>query len=340
MNSLERIIATIGYQTTDQVPVLPVLLLQGAKLLHTPLPLYLQNPNAIAQGQQALVEKYGHDGVFGVPCFITDILAFGGTIAYAAEGSPCVGKLAWRNWSDLEHVKLLQPKQYPALANVLKTIELLAAKYKGKKLIVGSAVGPFSLPSILIGTEKWMELLWEDDILRGPIMRQCLEICKDFCVIWAREQLQAGADIVVLVDGIASATCITREQFEQMALPYIQKTIAEIDGLVGYEPLGRIEPFIDLLPNIGCKVLMLECHDDLAQCKKVVMPHTSIMGNLNNIEMIHWTQEQAQQACIQALNQGYPGNGFILSNQAEIPWDTPDHIISCIIQTAKSWPIQ
>ncbi len=340
MNSFEQIIETLAYRQPEKIPVLPVLLLHGAKMLNMPLPAYLQDSNAIIRGQSALLERYGHDGIFGVPCFIADIEAFGGKLAYSECGSPSVGKMAWRTWADMEAARPVLPKQHPVLSRILQTTENIASIYKGKKLIIGGCIGPFSLPSILIGTEKWMELLWEDELLRGPIMRQCLEICKDFCITWANAQLQAGADIVVIADGMASATCIMREQFEQFALPYIKKTISAIQGPVGYEPLGRIEPFIDLLPDIGAKLLLLECEDNLANCKKALNGKMAIMGNINNIQMTHWTKQEAIQASQQALQQGAPGGGFILSNQGpEVPWDTPEEVIEAIVQSARNWQV-
>lgn len=336
MNSVERIITALQYKQPDQVPTLPVLLLQGAKLLKLPLPTYLQSEQFLIQGQTALIEKYGHDGVFGVPHFISDIEAFGGTVFYSDVGSPCASYMSWKHWSDIEKLRPPIPQQFPSLQRVLKTIEGLAGKFKGKKLIVASALAPFTLPSLLIGTEKWMELLWEDELLRTPIMNQCLEICKDFCIAWSNAQLQAGADIIVLADGMASATCITRSQFEQFALPILQKTIAEIRGPVGYEPVGRIEPFIDLIPNLTIKLILLGCEDNIVLCKKVLQGKIAIMGNLNNIEMLHWTREQTLQKAKELLQAVAPGGGYIFGPQGpEIPWDTPDEVIYALMEAVR-----
>lgn len=335
MNSVERILTTLQYKQPDQIPVLPVLLLQGAKLLKLALPTYLQNEQFLIHGQQALIDKYGHDGVFGLPHFIGDIEAFGGSVVYSECGSPCAGRMVWRQWSDIEKLRAPIPQNCPSLQRVLKATEGLAAKFKGKKLIIGAALAPFTLPSLLIGTEKWMELLWEDELLRGPIISQCLEICKEFCVSWANAQLQAGADIVVLADGMASATCITREQFEQFALPILHQTIAEIKGPVGYEPVGRIDPFIDLVATMKLHLVLLGCEDDLMHCKKIVHGKMAVMGNLNNIEMVHWDRQQTLKKAQELLKEAAIGGGYILGTQGpEIPWETKDEVIAALIEAA------
>jgi uroporphyrinogen decarboxylase len=336
MNSIDRILTTLKYREPDRIPVLPVLLLQGAKVLHLKLSEYLQNHEHMVNGQAALVDKYGHDGVFGIPHVVEDIEPFGGQISYCEYGPPTVSKMAWRQWADVETVQVPDPTRHPALVRTLKTIEGLAQKFKGQKLIVGGAIAPFSLPSMLIGSEKWLELLWEDELIRAPIFKRVMQICQGFCVAWCNAQLQAGADIVVLADGMASATCIMREQFEKYALPVVKQTINAIQGTVAYEPVGRIQPFIDLLPDIGASVMLLECDDDIKQCKACLHGKIAVMGNLNNIEMIQWSREKTLQECRKTIAQAAAGGGFILSAQGpDVPWDTPEEVIQAIVESVN-----
>lgn len=339
MNSLERILTTLGFQEPDRVPVLPVLLLQGAKALNLKLADYFQNAGHMAKGQEALMDRYGHDGVYGIPHVVEDIEPFGGQIVYCETGSPTVGKMAWRTWNDTNLSRVPDPTRHPALVRTLNTIEMLAKKFKGQKLIIGGAIAPLSLPSMLIGTEKLFELMfWEDELIRTPILTNVLNIAKDFCVAWCNAQLQAGADVVVLADGIASASCIMREHFQKYALPVLRETISAIQGTVVYEPVGRIEPFVDLLPGIGSGLVILECTDDIKKCKTVLNGKMAVMGNLNNIEMITWDRATTLNACFDLMDRVAPGGGFILGAQGpEIPWDVPDEVIQAIVEAPRMW---
>ena len=339
MNSLERIMRVLNNQKPDRIPVTPILLLQGAKMLGLGLEEYFSKSEYMVQGQQKLVEKYDHDAVYGIPHIVEDIEAFGGKLLYFESGPPSVGKLAWNSWDDVPS-KSPDPLQHPAMQRTLSTIKSLAKVYKGEKLILGAVIAPFSLPSMLIGTERWMELLWEDELIRGPIMKQTMNVCMDFCIRWANAQLQAGADTVVVVDGMASATCIMREQFETLALPILKETIHSISGTVAFEPLGSIEPFIDLVGDIGASLILLEHRDNLKRCKQVLDGKMAIMGNLNNIEMIRWEKDTTRRKALEVLKQIGDESGFILSNQGpEIPWDVSEEVIQTIVDTAKSWPI-
>lgn len=338
MDSVDRILKTLCYKEPEMVPVLPVLLLQGAKELNLSIKEYFSKHENIIEGQTLLLEKYGHDGVYGIPHVVEDIEGFGGELMYFESGPPSVGKMAWRNWSDIDKIKTPSFESSPTLLRTLKTIEGLAQRFKGKKLIVGAAIAPFSLPSMLIGTEPWFELLWEDELIREPIMNKVLNITKNFCISWCNAQLRAGADVVVLADGIASATCIMRNQFERYALPLIKETIHSIQGTVVYEPVGHIEPFVDLLPQIGASLTILEYKDNIKKCKEILHGKMAVMGNLNNIEILHWNKETTSQKCLDLLDQVAPGGGFILSAQGpEIPWGTSDENIHAIVDSVKIW---
>ncbi|NUM37303.1 MAG: uroporphyrinogen decarboxylase family protein [Candidatus Brocadiae bacterium] len=338
MDSLDRILKTLCFKEPEMVPVLPVLLLQGAKELKLSIREYFSKHENIIEGQTLLVQKYGHDGVYGFPHVVEDVEAFGGELMYFESGPPSVGKMAWRSWSDLDKIKMPSFSSSPTMMRTLKTIEGLASRFKGQKLIVGAAIAPFSLPSMLIGTEPWFELLWEDELIREPILNKVLNITKNLCVSWCNAQIQAGADVVVLADGIASATCIMRNQFEKYALPVIKDTIHAIEGTVVYEPVGHIEPFVDLLPQIGSGLVILEHKDNIKKCKEALYGKMSVMGNLNNIEILRWDKEIALQKCLALLNQVAPGGGFILSTQGpEIPWGTSDEVIHAIVESVKIW---
>jgi uroporphyrinogen-III decarboxylase len=60
---------------------------------------------------------------------------------------------------------------------------------------------------MLMGTELWMELLFfAPDDVRERVMEQFLSVTTEFAVSWANAQLEAGADAIVLADGMSSGS--------------------------------------------------------------------------------------------------------------------------------------
>jgi uroporphyrinogen decarboxylase len=335
---IERMLAALGHKESDRIPILPILLQQGSKELGVSLQDYFTNGLMLAEGQERLLEKYGHDGVVGVPHVVEDLLAFGQNLMYFPNGAPVVGGMAISRFHEIDSLEVKDPVEVSELCQTLLAIETLAKRFKGTVPIFGAGIAPFSLPSMFIGTEKWLQLLFDEEELRQQYMAKFLDVAMEFCVKWMNRQLEAGADAVVIADGMASATILLREQFQAWAMPVIKETIQRINGPVVYEGVGSLGKFADLLPELGAVAVVLDRTDDLAECKKVLQGKIAIVGNLNNIAMIDWTPEEIEQEVKKACQAARAGGGYILANQGpEIPYDVPDTIIRAFVEAGKKW---
>jgi uroporphyrinogen decarboxylase len=339
MTSLERVLATMTHKQPDRVPVFPILLLQGAAELGMGLEQYFSRGTNWAEGQLKLRDKYGHDCVVGVPHIVQDITAFGAKVMYWEKGSPSPGGMVIHSWDDVRKLTVPDPYATPELVETLKAIELLAKEVKGEVPIIGAVIAPFSLPSMLMGTELWMDLLlFEEDVVRNEVMGHMLEIALEFSANWANAQLAAGADVIVLADGMSSAAVLTRQQFIDFALPTVKAIVPRIKGSVVHEGVGHLHPMLDLLVDTGILGVILSHLDDLALCKKIVGDKLALIGNLNNIEMLRWSPEQMTQKSRDALAAVSGCSGFVLSAQGpEIPLGVSDEVIHAMVQAPRNW---
>ena len=92
----------------------------------------------------------------------------------------------------------------------------------------------------------------------------------------------------------------------------------------------------DAVTNIlAVKTCALE---DLREVKAACRGRISILGNLNGIEMTHWTPAEAENAVKKAIAQAAPGGGFILSDgHGEIPWQVSDEVLHAIVAATRRW---
>ena len=339
MSSLERVLATVQNHKPDRVPVFPIMLMQGAAALGMDLEQYFSQGQNWANGQLKLLEKFGHDCVLGVTHVVQDITAFGANIMYWAGGPPSPGSMAIRSYQDIAKLQAPDPHDSPQLVETLKAIEHLAHEVKGRVPIIGAVIAPFSLPSMLMGTEKWMNLLlFEEEAVRAEVMGRILDIAVEFSTHWANAQLQAGADVIVLADGMASAAVINRQQFTTHALPILKRTVPLIKGPVVHEGVGHLHPMLDLLLDIGLMGVILSHRDDITLCRQIVGDKLTLIGNLNNIEMLRWTPEEMRQKARAVLSAAAPGNRFILSAQGpEIPLGVSDEVLYALVQVVREW---
>ena len=339
MTSLERVLATMTHKQPDRVPVFPIMLLQGAAELGMGLEQYFSKGAHWAEGQLKLRDKFGHDCVVGIPHVVQDITAFGAKVMYWKQGPPSPGSMVIHSWKDVDQLTVPDPTAVPELVETLNAIELLAKEVKGEVPIIGAAIAPFSLPSMLMGTEKWMDLLlFEEPTVRKEVMGRMLEITLEFCVAWSNAQLAAGADVIVLADGMASAAVLTRQQFIDFALPIVKEIVPRIKGFVVHEGVGHLHPMLDLLVDTGILGVILSHLDDVAVCRKIVGDKLALIGNLNNIEMLRWSPEKMTQKSREAIKDNASCTGFVLSAQGpEIPLGVSDEVIQAMVQAPRDW---
>ncbi len=339
MIPFERVTAVLRHQLPDRVPVFPVLLQQGAAELDVDLEAYFTQGECLAEGQLRLLDKFGHDCVFGIPHLVEDITAFGARLMYFHNGPPGPGEMVIHSYADVDRLTTPDPASSRQLGETLTAIEILRQRVGGEVPILGGCIAPFSLPSMLMGTELWMRLLFlEDPAVREAVFPRLIEITTEFCVQWANMQLEAGADAIILADGMASAAVITRAQFIDLALPVIRTTVPRINGPVIHEGVGDLHPMLDLLVDVGLAGVTLTYHDDLAAAKETVGDHLALIGNLNNLAMRRWSAADAEEEANAALEQAAPGGGFILANQGpEIPLGTPDEVIHALVRAGHNW---
>lgn len=348
MNAIQRVMATLtfGAQTygvPDRVPVFPVPLMQGAHIYQCSVADYFQMPaERIAQAQIDINHMFDGipDGVAGFPNVIQDVTGFGMGLTYHyANSTPAVSGMVIKEFEDISTLTVPNPEQSEQLRKTLETISILRNKIGSEKVVLGACIAPFSLPSMLMGTAKWMRLLYTPE-LRQRYFRPLMGICQAFVHRWATLQLRAGAHVVVLADGMASATILPRPMFEDLALPVIRETVAKISktGMVAYEAVGRIEPFIDLFTDVGAVAILIGEDDDIRTCKKKLKNRVGLIGNVNNMKMRRWSPARIEMQAKAAINQGKADYGFILANQGpEIPFDVGIEGIGALIRAVDKY---
>lgn len=330
MNSYERVMTTLSHRETDRVPVFLFLTVHGAKELSLELKEYFSKAEYIVEGQLRMVKRYGHDCVYPFFYGAKEFEAFGGDVVFYRDGPPNTGKPLIQDNNDIDMLKVPRSEESLVLREPLKAIELLAGKVKGQIPIISAVIAPFSLPAMLMGFERWLNLLlFGEEELREKLLR----LTRDFCVSWANAQLDAGADAIGFFDPLATSDMLTREQFLRFDFELARETISKIKGPVAYAGAGgRFQHIIDLLPKTGAAAVVISSKDDLGSVKRNVGEKINIFGNLNNIEMVDWTPEKAEEEVKRCIEQGAKGGGYIVADQhGELPYYVEDRVLKRIV---------
>lgn len=334
MNSIERVLAALSLQPVDQTPVLPVMLMQGARELNVPLEQYFRSPGRVAEGQLRLLDKFGHDAVFAFPHIVQDLLPWGSDLDFHPDGPPSINRLVITDAAKIDGLRAPDATKHPYTAQTLEAARQLAREVKGQKLIVGAVIGPFSLPSMLMGTKGFLNLL-VDPQLRQRYLRPLLEKSIEYSAAWARAQYEAGCDLVVFAEGMASATIVDEKTFVSDAKPVLAEFIRRAGVTLALEFVGWAEPLLPAARDLGVAGFLIGSEDDPVRCRRAIGPAKALIGNVNNLKLLRWDPERVQFEAQRVIASAGPG--LILGNQGpEIPWETPDSAIAALVAAGRS----
>jgi uroporphyrinogen decarboxylase len=95
---------------------------------------------------------------------------------------------------------------------------------------------------------------------------------------------------------------------------------------------------IDLLAQTGTAAIGVSALEDLGEVKRACAGRLAVIGNLDGIGMRRWTPAEAEAAVKEAIAQGGPGGGFILSdNHGEIPWQVSEETLMAVAASVRKW---
>ncbi|HCY85705.1 MAG TPA: uroporphyrinogen decarboxylase, partial [Desulfobacteraceae bacterium] len=231
MTPIERMTMVMTGGIPDRVPIMGNLLEQGADALGIPIKTYYTKGEYVAEGQLKLREKYGYDNLSGFFYAGQEAQMLGCRhIIFSEQGPPNVGHLIIKDHTDIE--ALIVPEdvaEHPCFRELATCIRILKQEAAGKVPVGSSVISSFSLPAILMGIDRWMDLM-----LNGPekLRDNLLRKCSDFTIRLALALKAAGVDGVSYSNPVGSADFLTLKQFRKLCLPWVKRDIEGI-GIEG-----------------------------------------------------------------------------------------------------------
>ncbi len=316
MSALDRLLATVTGKETDRIPIYPMIDALPAQLFGISTEDYYSKAENVVKGQNKLQDLFNLDYVSNFFYLALETELFGMESMFFENGSPNAGEPAIGDVEYFTSHSIPEVAGHPAYEKSLLTTKNLAEKYKGEKPILSVQTAPFSLPSMLMGSSQWFEsiLMYPD---RVP---DVLKFTTDFAVQWAKGQLDAGADVVVVVDGVATATSIPKEVFKQFVIPIYQDLNERLGApIVFYTAGGAMLPFADILHETGVVGVFPSANDDLGAFNERAAGKYTIFGNVNNLEMGDWPNDFMEKVVEQTISAGKPGGKYSIATQHMIP---------------------
>lgn len=335
MNSMQRLLTTLGQREPDRVPLFLMTSLQGARELGLSIADYFARADHVAEGQMRLLHKYGGDCLTSLYSAAHELEAWGGEVCFATDGPPTAGAPVLRDAQAIDGLAAPRVADSPGLHRVLDTIAQLKARVGDTVPIIGVVVSPFSLPVMQLGFDAYLDLMHEQPERFERLMR----VNEEFTAEWANAQLAAGATAICYFDPVSSSSIVPRELYLRTGQVVARRVLARIHGPTAtHLASGRCLGILADIADTGTQIVGVSALEDLVALKAAAAGRVCLLGNLNGIAMRHWTAQQAEAEVRRAIAAGAPGGGFILcDNHGEIPWQVPDEVLQAIAEAVRRW---
>lgn len=335
ITGMDRLIAAINGNPCDRIPVFCNMSDQGAKEMGITPQEYYSKGEYVAEAQLRMREKYGHDNLWSLFYVGKEAELLGcKEIVFALDGPPNVKSMILQTYDDIHRLQIPDDiSSHPAFQEELKCLRILKSEAGGKYPICAYLTASMTLPAILMGMGKWMELL-----LMGPVevRDELLTKCSEFFRKEIEAYRNAGADIFVYANPFGSTDFIPMKLIKELSLNWMEKDLQPggTQGVVYYCGGARMNSVIEMVrERTGIGTYYLSPMDDIAEGKKIIAGRALCAGVINDIKLIDWSKEEIRNEVKRMIEAGMPGGKFFFGTLV-MPYAIPEQNIRAMLEAA------
>jgi uroporphyrinogen decarboxylase len=339
MNGYERIKAALAGEPTDKIPVMLHNFMVNAKESGITMEQYRNDPRVIANTFIESVEKYRYDGILVDIDTVTLAGACGVKIDFPVNEPARSHKGILESYSDLAKLKQVNVENYKYIQIWCEAVRLLKDYFKDEIYVRGNCdQAPFSLASMIRGTENWMMDLY---VTEESLLVELLEFCTEATSKFIRLMAQTGAHMISNGDSPAGPDMIPADMYEKFAKPY-SKRIVDVAHKEGIDYVlhicGNTEIIIEHMIETGADGLELDYKTDVNKVFELMHDKVALFGNIDPSGVLAMgTPELVRQKTTELLDIYSKTNRFVLNSGCALPSTTPSENIKMFIKTAREY---
>jgi uroporphyrinogen decarboxylase len=338
MTPLQIMNAAINGDPAPRIPIFCNLLDHGARELNMHPRQFFANGEYVADAQLRLLKRYQHDNVWSLHYVGKEAELLGcREILFAEQGPPNVADFVIKHFDDIAKFEVpTDITQLPSWQSMADCLRILRSEVGSSHPICAYVTASTSLPVILMGMDKWMELL-----LLGPfdLRDELLRKCADFFHQHITALRAAGANVLVYSTPFGSPYLLSHKQIEKLILPWMQRDLMPggVADVVYYCGMAPFNDVIDLVFN----QLHITSHyisplADLTEAKRLIHTRGLTCGVIDDIKMIHWSEQQTRDEVKRIIDIGKPGGHFLFGNGV-MPLAVPEANIRAMVDAAMEY---
>lgn len=283
MNEKERLISTLRLEEVDRVPCASPLqtgTIDLMKITGAFWPEAHKDANLMAKLAMGAHDIAGIESV-RVPFDVTvDATAFGAvTGKETIDRQPSILERPIKTPEDVDRIEIPDPYKSGRAQIVIEAVRKLSERMKETPVIC-AIISPFMLAGQLRGEQEAIM-----DIIKNPgFLKRVLEVSAKWGIEYSTAAIEAGADVIAMVDATSSGTVLGPAQYAEFAMPY-QKMIADsVRKNGGYSILhicGNTTKNIQYMAQTGVNGISVDQQMDIAWVKEQLRGKCATIGNVS-----------------------------------------------------------
>lgn len=239
----------------------------------------------------------------GVPfCMTVEAEAMGATVDFGTKTTePRVSKYPISKIDDYKKLSDIDlNKSRPKI--VLEAIKELKRMDENVP-VIGNIVGPISVATSLIEPADFYKQMRKDK----QSCHEFLEYITYNLIVFAKAQIEAGADVITISDPSATGEILGPKLFDEFVVPYINKILNAINKEHNIPTIvhicGRLKTIYPQLNKFNSLAISFDSITDVKQVIENVH-NKAIMGNVSTYTLEYGTEEKVKAISKMCINNG------------------------------------
>lgn len=319
MTCYERVMKRLHGQAVDRPPNFDIMMTFAAHYIGQPLSRYYLDWSVLCEANLAVQRDFGLDLVQAISDPFREAADLGAAIEFPEDDLPLCRTPLIANYADVKKVKSIDPGSGRRMSDRLEAVRALHDRVGGVVPVMGWVEGALAEAGDLRGVTELMT----DVADRPEWVEELLGRCVEIEIAFAQAQVEAGADIIGLGDAVASL--VSREMYEQFAVPYekhIFDAVSQKGALARLHICGNTTHLLPSMIVSGADIIDVDWMVDFPTAAAVFGDRAAICGNFDPVAvMFQGTEQGVRRAVLKCLNAGGPR--CFSAAGCEIPDGTP-----------------
>jgi MtaA/CmuA family methyltransferase len=321
MTGRERILATIKGRETDHLALMPITMMFAARQIGVPYREYATDYRVLAEAQVRTAAAFGFDYVSTISDPAREAADLGAAIEWFPDQPPAIveSRALLAGKAVLAALKPPDPLSGGRMHDRVNGVALLKERAGRNLAIEGWVEGPCAMAADLRGINALMLDFFDDP----GFVRDLFEFATGMALVFARAQVDAGADLIGVGD--AAASLVGPALYDEFVWPYEQKLVDGLHAMgtrVRLHICGRTRRIYSGIGKLGAEIVDLDWLAPVGEARERMGASQVLLGNVDPVAVLRNGTPECVTEVVAACHRA-AGARYVVSAGCEVVRDTP-----------------